>query len=256
MKHYLLLVVLLSALFVSACGKEQENTTQEPVQQGTQEESSTEKDETQQLQSSSEPESSKVPESTKAPEPTKPPAGSNAKELLNNEPLNPKKSGYEELDNLTETLINEITNDSMTNYDKVLACYRWFVTGITYTGNMHTTPGRFSDSDAETTPKTVLWATDILNSKKGNCYNFAAGLVYIYRALGYDAHLVSGKTINVKGEFTEHCWCYVNLGGKAYCFDADVDMDRNNRGQGMVYFCRDMAELLKYSYKAETYYDN
>lgn len=188
--------------------------------------------------------------------PVKPPASTDPKELLNNEPLNPQKSGYAELDNLISQLLGEITNDSMSSYEKVSACYSWFITSIEYTGNMHTTPGKFSDSDKSTTPKEVLWATDIFNVRKGNCYNFAAGFMYLCRALGYDAHLVSGTTINTKGEYTEHCWCYVNLGGKAYSFDADVDMDRAKRGQGYAYFCRDMNEMLKWTYRATTYYEN
>ncbi len=194
---------------------------------------------------------------TQATVPVKPPASATPKDLLNNEPLNPKKSGYEELDNLTSQILGEITNDSMSNYEKVAACYSWFVTSIAYTGGMHTTPGKFSDSDESTAPKEVLWATDILNARKGNCYNFAAGFMYLCRALGYDAHLVSGTTVNTSGEYTEHCWCYLNLGGKAYSFDADVDMDRYKRGQNMYgYFCRDMNEMLKWTYRATTYYDN
>lgn len=177
-------------------------------------------------------------------------------ELLNTEPITPKKSGNAELDGLVEQLLAEITNPTMSKYSQVVACYEFFLNNISYTGGMHATPGKFAESDAETTPKEILWAIDILSARKGNCYNFAAGFMYLMRAIGYDAHLVSGTTVNTQGQYTEHCWMYVNLGGKAYSFDPDIDMDRKQRGQGYAYFCREMDYMLKYNYKATTYYEN
>ncbi|MGN0480208.1 MAG: transglutaminase family protein [Lachnospiraceae bacterium] len=199
--------------------------------------------------------------STKAPiqletvAPTKPVATAPS-ELLNTEPVNPKSSGYAELDTLTSQVLAEVTKPGMSKYQQVVACYDWFLDNISYTGNMHMSPGKFADSDPETTPKEVLWAIDILAARKGNCYNFASGFMYLMRAIGYDAHLVSGTTVNTSGQYTEHCWMYINLGGKAYSFDPDIDMDRKNRGQGYAYFCRLMSDMLKYSYRATTYYEN
>lgn len=265
-KLFLLIACLLIGALTACASTEQENSSAGGEESVLDSESSSEGE----SESTQEPDEESSSESmtekatveptqekpTQATVPVKPPASTNPKDLLNNEPLNPKKSGYAELDNLISQLLGEITNDSMSDYEKVAACYNWFVTSIAYTGNMHTTPGKFSDSDESTTPKEVLWATDILNVRKGNCYNFAAGFMYLCRALGYDAHLVSGTTVKTNGEYTEHCWCYLNLGGKAYSFDADVDMDRAQRGQGYAYFCRDMNEMLKWTYRATTYYDN
>ena len=189
-------------------------------------------------------------------------------DLLNNEPLNPTTSGYEELDRLIEDFMTMLKNDGtiwddMSNYQEVRAVYVWFIKKIEYSRGMDVNAGASSSSDPATTPVEVLWATDLFNTYKGCCYNYSSAFMYIMRYLGYDAHLVSGQVGKYGGGTTPHCWLYVNLGGVAYTFDPDVDSNYYWRGvqEGSTeektdtLFCKKMDDM-NYFYTAEKYHDN
>ena len=189
-------------------------------------------------------------------------------DLLNNEPLNPATSGYEELDNLIAGYMTMLKNegtltDDMSPYQTVHSIYVWFIKRITYNRGMNVDAGKYSTSDPATTPEEVLWATDLFNTYQGCCYNYSSAFMYIMRYLGYDAHLLSGQVSSYGGGTTPHCWLYVNLGGTAYTFDPDVDMNyywRNLKEGGTdektdTLFCRKMDDM-SYFYTIEKYHTN
>lgn len=189
-------------------------------------------------------------------------------DLLNNEPLNPTTSGYDELDRLVEGFMNKlkddgVISDDMSNYQKVHNIYVWFIKNVQYNRSMIGEDGKYSSSDPETTPVEVLWATDLFNTYQGACYNYSSAFMYVMRYLGYDAHLVSGEVGKYGGGTTPHCWLYVNLGGVAYTFDPDVDSNYYWRGvtEGSTeentdtLFCKRMEDM-SYFYITEKYHDN
>lgn len=188
-------------------------------------------------------------------------------DLLNNEPLNPTTSGYEELDRLVEGFMNKlkddgVISDDMSNYQKVHGIYVWFIKNIQYNRGMDVNAGASSASDPATTPVEVLWATDLFNTYNGCCYNYSSAFMYVMRYLGYDAHLVSGQVGKYGGGTTPHCWLYVNLGGVAYTFDPDVDSNYYWRGVTSgsteentdTLFCKKMDDM-GYFYITEKYHD-
>lgn len=188
-------------------------------------------------------------------------------DLLNNEPLNPTTSGYEELDRLVEGFMNKlkddgVISDDMSNYQKVHNIYVWFIKNIQYNRGMDVNAGASSASDPATTPVEVLWATDLFNTYNGCCYNYSSAFMYVMRYLGYDAHLVSGQVGKYGGGTTPHCWLYVNLGGVAYTFDPDVDSNYYWRGVTSgsteentdTLFCKKMDDM-GYFYITEKYHD-
>ncbi len=264
----LLMILIAMSICVPGCGKK---TTVEPVTKnvGTVAVNETESGE-QTTETPTEPET-ETEEPTEEPteppteppteEPTEPYVG--AWTLLIEEPLNPTQSGYEELDTLVSELIASVTTEDMNNYNKVWACYEYLIDNITYSRGMEAHTGEYSASDKSVTPTEVLWATDLLNSGQGCCYNYSAAFMYIMRALGYDAHLVSGNVPKYGGGVTPHCWLYVNLRGQQYTFDPDLDMNFYTRdiGNGVEnpakdrYFCVPIEDL-SYFYVADTYYTN
>ena len=189
-------------------------------------------------------------------------------DLLNNEPLNPTTSGYEELDRLLDGFMAMLKkdgtiSDDMSNYQKVHNIYVWFIKRVQYNRSMIGEDGKYSSSDPETTPVEVLWATDLFNTYQGACYNYSSAFMYVMRYLGYDAHLVSGEVGKYGGGTTPHCWLYVNLGGVAYTFDPDVDSNYfwrkypNGDGEDTfdTLFCKRMEDM-SYFYITEKYHDN
>ncbi len=197
---------------------------------------------------------------TNPPEPTKGPDEASGWELIMRAQLNPKKSGYEELDKLVDELISAKTTPGANNYSKLWNCYLYFVDEITYSRGMDANVGMYSSSDPATTPTEVLWATDLLNSGQGCCYNYSAALMFVMRALGYDARLVSGDVPKAGGGRTPHCWVLVTLEGVDFTFDPDMDMNqfRNDTNKGAAnprkdnFFCR---RIESWFYKPTTYYD-
>lgn len=183
--------------------------------------------------------------------------------LLTSEPLNPTRSGYPELDALMDALFAKIITDDMNGYQKAWACYEYLIHNIIYNRGMDANTGLYSVSDPAVTPTEVLWATDLLNTGWGCCYHFSSVYVYMLRAIGYDAHLVSGNVPKYGGGVTPHCWLYVNLGGEQYIFDPDLDMNyyTRDKGNGIEnpakdrFFCV-RTDKMSYFYKPVTYHTN
>lgn len=194
------------------------------------------------------------------------PAASGAKswDLLNNEPLNPTYSGNAELDNAVANFIANHTDDSMSMFQKVMSVYEYYVHGpVTYVRGMDANAGMYAASDKASTPTEMLWAIDMLNANQGCCYNYAAALMYIMRAFGYDAHLVSGQVGSYSGGTTPHCWVLVTLAGHDYTFDTDLDMNyyyralNNGNAEPPVttWFCVPVEAYTSF-YIAEDYHIN
>lgn len=271
----MVLFLVMSMIFAVGCGKEPDkggeivltseaDTTQPATEKETtaQTDTSTEETTTETTQDTSEEVTETVTETTEYVGEVK------AWDLLNNEPLNPTTSGYEELDRLIESYMTMLENEGtltegMSNYQKVYSIYVWFIKRITYNRGMNVDAGKYSTSDPATTPEEVLWATDLLNTYQGCCYNYSSAFMYIMRYLGYDAHLLSGQVSSYNGGTTPHCWVYVNLGGNPYTFDPDVDMNYYWRGvkEGSIeektdtLFCRRMEDM-SYFYTIEKYHEN
>lgn len=265
---WMLLMALTLSLFIAGCGKSKpqsgEKTTASPETNGLAEVSTAEKSATEESTT----EENTTEEATEAPTeaPTETPTEAPTEpeqptepyvsvySLLMAEEITPKKSGYEELDNLIDNLFAQILTDDMNKYTKVWTCYLYLVDNITYSRGMDANTGGYSASPADTTPKEVLWATDLLNSGQGCCYNYSAAFYFMMKALGYDAHLVSGNVPAYGGGETPHCWLYVNLGGEPYTFDPDLDMNFHSRGENDtkdLWFGRKLADV-SYFYRAVT----
>lgn len=191
-------------------------------------------------------------------------------DLINNEVLNPRKSGNSELDGLCESFLiklknDGVINDEMTQYQYFRAIYVWYMDHIEYDRTLVDDPGRSAYSDPATTPEEILWASGLFNTYKGCCYNYSASFMYLMRYIGYDAHLLSGQVGSYNGGYTPHCWVYINFNGIPYTFDPDVDMnyywrDKNAGKEELrsdVWFCRKMNDPnVQYFYQIEKEYFN
>jgi len=200
---------------------------------------------------------------TEEPETTKPYVGPWT--LLSQEPLNPTTTGYAELDGLVADLLSRLITDDMNNYQKVWAVYEYLIDNIQYNRGMDNHTGEYSTSDPSVTPVEILWASDLLNSGLGCCYNYSAALLYCMRALGYNCQLVTGSVPSYHGGTTPHCWVLCALNGEQYTFDPDLDMNYYTRekANGVAeednskerFFCAPI-DTYSYFYIPETYHTN
>lgn len=66
------------------------------------------------------------------------------------------------------------------------------------------------------------YAYNTLQTRKGNCYGYAAAFGYIAKGLGYDAMVCTGTVTSALGGRTPHAWTEVKIGRKWYIFDAEM----------------------------------
>lgn len=250
----MVLTICISSVLIGCSGSNGEDVTKAPTTKApTTEEPTTEEPTTEEPTTEEPTTEEPTTEEPTTEEPTTEPFVSTFS-LLQAEPLNPVKSGCEELDRLIDELFAKILTEDMGKYTKVWTCYEYLVDNITYSRGMDANTGGYSVSNPETTPREVLWATDLLNSGQGCCYNYSAAFYFMMKALGYDAHLVSGNVPAYGGGETPHCWLYVNLGGEPYTFDPDLDMNFHSRGENDtkdLWFGRKLADV-SYFYRAVT----
>lgn len=78
--------------------------------------------------------------------------------------------------------------------------------------------------DGAPTAKTAAsYATYMFKNKTGNCYRYAAAMVYIARVLGYDSRLaVGGVTSSSTRSLSAHGWCEVKIGSTWKMIDCSM----------------------------------
>lgn len=207
-----------------------------------------------------EPTTAKPTEPPTTAAPTKAAADASGYELIQRAKLTPKKSGNEELDTLVADVLAKTTKTGQNNWSNLRGVYTYFVKNITYKRGMDAEAGNYSESDSATTPTEILWATDLLNSGQGCCYNYSAAFMFCMRALGYDAHIESGTVAKSGGGRTPHCWVVCNFEGVNFTFDPDVEMNQYQRDVAAgkdpkmeMYFCR--KDLNGWFYVTKTIHD-
>lgn len=155
------------------------------------------------------------------------PAGT-AEALLNSVTLNPQKTGNELLDSLVESILSKITNDNMSTYEKVKACYDYAITNFSY-GQTGENLGWGIKG----------WAYEVLVNNVGVCNHYSSAFAVMTRAIGLETYLQNGQTSSSKGGFTGHTWCTMVINGVPYLFDPQVE-DNIAKGGAIYYykFCK------------------
>mgnify|MGYP005773534697 FL=1 len=146
------------------------------------------------------------------------PSGS-IESILNSAKLNPTKTGYPTLDNYAISVLNSVTNDSMSTYEKVKAVYDWIINNMSYQlgfvigeeiDSLINTYG-FYEKDAVQ----VFLATNGFGTHKGSCDNYSAMFVVLTRRIGLESYPISAIT-NAGGG---HTTVNIKINGKWYNFD-------------------------------------
>lgn len=164
--------------------------------------------------------------------------------LLNFISLSPQKTTYEPLNQLVEQILSQITNDSMTTYEKVKACYDYLINNAQY-GNVPNSYYNFEGSNIEY-KYAERAAYAILVEKKGICTNYSCAFAALTRALGLEMKLRRGETTQPGGGYGPHTWCELNIDGVIYVFDpqAEDTIMSSNGGRNYYYrFCKQYANI-------------
>lgn len=169
--------------------------------------------------------------------------------ILNSAKLNPIKTGYTSLDNQVSSVINSVTNSSMSTYEKVKALYDWVINNMSYQigfvigeeiDSLMNTYG-FYERDAIQ----VFLASNGFGTKRGSCDNYSAMFMILTRRIGLDSYVVSARNTNGTGHTTVN----IKINGKWYNFDPQREDNSKKNGKIMYYaFGEDDSDSKPYTY--------
>lgn len=180
----------------------------------------------------------------------------NTEDIINSASLKPIKTNYEPLDKLVQSVLKKYTNDTMSTYEKVKACYDYLIKNISYSSNIFDADA-YSDIfyksgyKSEWDKKIAYYAYCALKSKKESCYGYSSAFAVLTRAIGLESYVMQGQTALSKGGYGNHWWVNIKINGKYYVFDPNVDSNIAKGGTIYYYrFCRLDSEVPdKYIYK-------
>ena len=152
---------------------------------------------------------------------------SDAEYLLNNAELYPTATGEDYCDEIVRQTLERITNDGMTTYEKVRACYDYLVDTCAYGDNVL----RLDFPEDNGTAR----AYGMLIGHIGACDDYSCAFAALTRAIGLNCYTVYGQTARASGGMTGHIWCVIAIDGVEYVFDPQID---DNIGADIYYrFC-------------------
>jgi len=122
-------------------------------------------------------------------------------------------TGNNELDSWLHKIVLAHTDNSMTQEQMLRAVFLYTRDSFTY---LRRPPYEFGVYDYMETD-----ALRILTTGYGNCYCYASLLWYLTRWIGYDSVIYNG-TVGVRK--SPHSWVEINMDGKNYIFDAELEM--------------------------------
>lgn len=104
----------------------------------------------------------------------------------------------------TMRILSRITNDSMTSYQKLNACWNYVVNNVYYYGWY---PGTAAGWQRRC-------ALNTLATSRGNCYGYACAFAALAKEAGFSPKVVAGRVSGTRdgaGDgMTRHCWVIIN----------------------------------------------
>lgn len=159
--------------------------------------------------------------------------------LLNAAPLGPMLTNDTDLDRQIAKILDEVTDNSMSTYEKVLAVYKYIESNYNYRSSSIPSDENYkSDYDG----RIVGRAKGFFTTGHGTCTEFSAGFMTLMRAIGLECYSISGRYGG-----GQHTWTIIVLDGKQYIFDPEIDFrnwQNNNKTICLGHFC--MNESFKY----------
>lgn len=131
-------------------------------------------------------------------------------------------SGNSELDGYVKGVLSQVTNDSMSQLEKLRAAYDFTRDSFTY---LRRDNYEFGHTDWEMKNALIMIQTGL-----GNCYCYTAVFYYLARQLGYECTAVSGLIIG-SGGMSPHSWVHIDFGGETFIFDPELEMAQRAKGK-------------------------
>ena len=141
--------------------------------------------------------------------------GTTVEKILNNAPLDPVITRDSYVDNIVDEILSEITDCTMSNYEKVRAIHEYLIKNFYYKSSFITASASYKSSyDA----KMVGRAKGMLKTGHGTCTEYSALFMVMARRIGLPVYCVQGTLSG-----GPHTWNVLRVDGKDYIFDSEVD---------------------------------
>ena len=118
-----------------------------------------------------------------------------------------------ELDSMINSIYYSVTNDSMSDWQKIQACYWWMVNNLRYRASHDYSFLNDTQSAA------VRFGKDLLVTRRGACFAYSAVFGYLMNKIGLPVVILIGNGANAAGGFELHCWNLVFYEGHWYHCD-------------------------------------
>ena len=159
-------------------------------------------------------------------------------------------TGDPELDEMLYAIVEEQTDESMSDEEKLHALFLYVCTdNFHYLRRNSYALGETGWENAE--------AKTMLTEKKGNCYNFAATFCLLARCIGYDAVAYSGTIYGQQEDWQPvppdrpHGWVEINIDGVDYIFDPDMQYTMAGWYKDDTFYMQDDGIRNQYGYTKE-----
>ena len=129
--------------------------------------------------------------------------------------------------------------------EEIRAAYLWLIENVYFADPVGLDSWRYHGDPDTPPPYLENRALSPLRFGVGSCEDFAAAMAVLLRRLGYKAQYVSGLTISIEGDFVDHAWTVVQLDGRWYHLDPQLEQNVAKSGRvSFRYFLRDDRTML------------
>lgn len=141
--------------------------------------------------------------------------GTAAERILNNAALEPVITRDSYVDNRVDEILSEITDCTMSNYEKVRAIHEYLIKNFYYESSFINASASYRSSyDA----KMVGRAKGMLKTGHGTCTEYSALFMVMTRRIGLPVYCIQGTLSG-----GPHTWNVLRVDGQDYIFDSEVD---------------------------------
>lgn len=141
--------------------------------------------------------------------------GTAAERVLNNTALEPVITRDSYVDNRVDEILSEITDCTMSNYEKVRAIHEYLIKNFYYESSFINASASYRSSyDA----KMVGRAKGMLKTGHGTCTEYSALFMVMTRRIGLPIYCIQGTLSG-----GPHTWNILRVDGQDYIFDSEVD---------------------------------
>lgn len=176
------------------------------------------------------------------------PEGEEVQELLNSADLSPVTAQSEDLQEVIEEVLQEVTDEDMGTAQKLREAYDYLVENVQYGSHMRnlgTAVGDVTCADIYYTYGEIEgFGSVALTANVGMCNAYASAFILMARTLGYDAHLAAGSTRSAGGGYAYHQWAEIDIDGVTYVFDPQLEQDLREAGlDSYSVYCKSYDEI-------------